>query len=80
MDLLISSILNNNNNNNMNTDTTEGSSLTCRKQNEGASSEEYTGQNMDKGQREIETSNPYVPWNNFQLEKNSTAGIVSETS
>ena len=46
-----------------------------------AESEDSRGQNMDKGHWNVETSSPYMEWNNSSLEKNSKAepGLERET-
>ena len=50
-----------------------GSPQTCYQQISGISSKENLGQNVDKGQWNIETPNPHKAWNNSPLEKNPTA-------
>ena len=57
----------------MNIGTTIRPSLTCVQQSVEASSEYKAGQNMDKGQWNIERASPYMLWNNSQPEKNPTA-------
>ena len=55
--------------------------LTCGQQSAEVSSEENTGRNMDKGNREKQTPRQYVPSNNSPLDKNpmSELGIKPET-